>query len=300
VARPKLILIALIAVLTMSAVPVLIKSTDANEVTIGLARLAIAVLAFTPFTLWQGGLFRLSLQQWRQLVVIGLVFGIHWLTYFASINLATPAIAALIITTYSVMYLVLAYFFNGENVSRLEWLGIAGCLAGCAIVSPALNFTDAPVSVADINTNMNINKGIAIGLFSALLYAALPLLHQRASAISTLDRTWGQFFFAGLVFLPLWNQSDWQLQQIDIYQLLTLGLLCTVISHGLWVKASTELPAIYTSMIYYLYLPMTLLTSVLILDEELTVRKLTGVSLVISISLALSYNRYRRSRQAHG
>ena len=35
----RLIVIAVTAVLTMSAVPVLVKSTTANEVTIGIARL---------------------------------------------------------------------------------------------------------------------------------------------------------------------------------------------------------------------------------------------------------------------
>src|SRR5210317_1971258 len=103
--KPKLILIALAAVISMSVVPVLVKSTHANEVTIGLARLGIAVLAFTPIALWRRQLLRLSAKQWGQLVTIGLVFAVHWLTYFASIKLATPAIAALSVTTYGVQYM---------------------------------------------------------------------------------------------------------------------------------------------------------------------------------------------------
>ena len=137
-----------------------------------------------------------------------------------------------------------------------------------------------------------------MGLVSALLYAAMPLLHQRASAIGTLERTWGQFFFALLVFLPFWGRANWELSQTDIYQLLALGLLCTVISHGLWVKASTELPAIYASMIYYLYLPGALVGSVIFLGEELTAKKLLGCALVLGASTALSIYRYRRSRRA--
>jgi drug/metabolite transporter (DMT)-like permease len=282
--NPKLILVALIAVLTMSAVPVLTKSTAANEVTIAIARLAIAVVAFTPLAIASGALRGLSRRQWRQLVVLGMVFAVHWLTYFMSIKLATPAIAALTITTYGVQYMVLAYFFNGEQIKPIEWLGIAICLTGCVLVSPELSFENATTS------------GIAIGLFSALLYAAMPLLHQRASAISTLGRTWGQFFFALLFFLPLWGSSNWQLSQIDVYQLLTLGLLCTVISHGLWVKASTELPAIYTGMIFYLYLPGAFISSIIFMNEEMTGTKLTGMMVVIVTSAGLSLYRYRRAK----
>ena len=282
-AQPRLILIGVIAILTMSAVPVLVKSTDANAYTVGIARLGIAVLAFMPLVLLRGHLLRLSGKQWLQLLIIGLVFGLHWLTYFLSIKLATAAIAALTILTYSVQYLVLAYLFNGERVAGVEWLAIAVCFAGCLVVSPEFSLEN------------DISLGIAVGLFSALLYAIMPLLHQRASAIGTLERTWGQFFFALLVFLPLLGRTNWDLSQTDWYQLLVLGLLCTVVSHGLWVKSTTELPAIYSSMIYYLYLPGALIGSALFLGEPMTPIKIVGCSMVLGSSAALSLYRYRRS-----
>ena len=283
-ANGRLILIALCAVVAMSLAPVLIKATEANEVTIALSRLAIAVLVFTPFAVWQGRLWQLSGRQWLQLALIGLVFAVHWLTYFMSIKLSTSAVAALAITTYGVQYLFLAWLFNGERVTRVEWLAVGGCFAGCLVVSPALSFDN------------DVSRGIAVGLFSALLYAALPLLHQRASSIRTLDRTWGQFFFALLFFVPLWPQSDWALAEVDAYQLLLLGLLCTVVAHGLWVKSSTELPAIYSSIIYYFYLPLAMAGSVLFLDEALTPQKLLGAALVVGSSLALSLYRFRRAQ----
>lgn len=268
--------------MAMSAVPVLVKSTIANESTIGLARLAIAIVVFSPIVLLKGQLFKLTRREWGQLFIIGLVFAGHWLTYFISIKLSTAAIAALAITTYGMQYMVLAWLFNGERMGVFEWIAIACCFAGCLMVSPELSFSN------------DTTKGILIGLFSALLYAALPLLHQRASTISTLQRTWGQFFFAFLFFLPLWGQSDWQLTENDVYKLVALGILCTVIAHGLWVKVSTELPAIYPSMIYYLYVPMALTSSVIFLDEELTSAKLSGAALVIGASVALSLYRFKR------
>lgn len=281
-ASPRLVLIGVIAVLTMSAVPVLVKSSVSNEFTIGTSRLAIAVLIFTPFVLWRGHLLQLSRRQWQQLLLIGVVFGFHWLTYFASIKLATAAIAALTIITYSVQYLILAWFFNGERVRPIEWLAIGVCFAGCVVVSPEFSLAN------------DIFLGIAVGLLSALLYAVMPLLHQRARDIGTVERTWGQFFFALLVFLPFWTYTDWGFDRIELYHLLMLGTLCTVVSHGLWVKASTELPAIYASMIYYLYLPGALVGSVIFLGEEVTSAKLIGCAMVFGSSAALSIYRYRR------
>ncbi|MCP5205479.1 MAG: DMT family transporter [Pseudomonadales bacterium] len=282
--RLQLIVIAVVAVLTMSAAPILIKSTDANAITVGIVRLAIAVAAFSPWIVLRGRLLRLSRRQWRQLLVIGAVFGLHWLTFFLSIKLATAAIAALTILTYSMQYLVLAFLFNGERVDGVEWLAIGASFVGCVIVSP------------EPSLESGVSVGIAIGLCSALLYAAMPLLHQRAGDIGTPERTWGQFFFALLVFLPLSGGANWGLDRVDVYQLLALGLLCTVISHGLWVKASTELPAIYASMIYFMYLPGAVIGSALFLDEAITPLKLTGCALVLGSSAALSLYRYRRSR----
>jgi drug/metabolite transporter (DMT)-like permease len=280
--KSKLIIVGIIAVLTMSAVPVLVKSTTANEYTVGIARLAIAVLAFMPLVVLRGYLLKLSRKQWLQLVTIGVVFGFHWLTYFMSIKLATAAIAALTILTYSVQYLVLAHLFNSEKVSPIEWLAIGVCFAGCIVVAP------------DFSLSNDVSLGIAIGLLSALFYAAMPLLHQRASDIGTLERTWAQFFFALLVFIPLWGRANWDLTRLDVSQLLVLGLVCTVFSHGLWVKASTELPALYASMIYFLYLPGALIGSALFLGEPITPVKILGCVLVFGSSAALAIYRYRR------
>ena len=40
----------------------------------------------------------------------------------------------------------------------------------------------------ELSLENDVTLGIAVGLFSALLYAAMPLLHQRASDIGTLER----------------------------------------------------------------------------------------------------------------
>lgn len=281
----ELVLVGIVSVFMMSAVPVLVKSTAANEYAIGIFRLAVAVLALTPLLLVRGHVRALSPRQWGQLVVIGVVFGIHWLTYFFSIKLATAAIAALTITTYSVQYLVLAWLFNGERVAPVEWIAIGICFAGCVVVSPGFSLEN------------QVTLGIAVGLLSALCYAAMPLLHQRAQGIGTFERTWGQFFFALLVFLPLWGRADWDLSATDYYQLLALGVVCTLMAHGLWVKSSTELPALYSSMIYYLYLPGALTSSAIFLDEPFTAKKVLGCSMVLGASAGLTLYRIRRARR---
>lgn len=280
----RILLIAFIAVLTMSTVPVLIKFTAANEVTIGIARLSIALLLITPWII--RGLKPLTRNDWFALVIIGLVFAVHWLSYFASIKLATPTIAAMAISTYGVQYLLLAWLFNNEKFSLIDWLAIGTCFLGCVVVVP------------DWSLENETTLGIGIGLFSALLYATLPLLHQRSKQLSNGVRTWGQFAFALLFMLPLWPLSDWNLGLQDLMALLCLGVVSTVIAHGLWVKASTELPPLFTSLIYYLYVPFAMLQSVFFLDEALSAEKLIGAAMIVFSSIGISLYRAIQNNRA--
>jgi drug/metabolite transporter (DMT)-like permease len=49
-------------------------------------------------------------------------------------------------------------------------------------------------------------------------------------------------------------------------------------------------------MIYYLYVPLALTSSVFFLDEELTSEKLIGSAMVIGASVALSLYRFKRGQ----
>lgn len=265
----------------MASVPVLVKSTSANEVTIGIARLAIAVLAFTPFVIGRSQLLRLKRSDWGMLMAIGLVFGAHWLSYFYSIKLATASIGAMAVSTYGVQYLLLAWLIRRERLTLFECAAVGLCFLGCVIVAP------------EISLNNEMTRGVVLGVFSALLYALLPFLHQRSQHLSTIVRSWGQFLFALLFFMPLLPASNWQLTHLDFYKLITLGLLCTVFAHGLWVKASTELPALFTSLIYYLYVPISMSLSVVLLDETLTANKLAGAIMILTASIGITIYRWR-------
>ncbi len=268
----------------MAAIPVLIKSLSANEITIGLARIVIAVLVLTPLLLLQGKLKGLCRRDWWGMLIIGGCFAGHWLTYFSSIKLATASLGAIAVTTFGIHLLFLNWLIKGQRIRPSEWLAVLLCFSGCLLVTPEFSLAN------------NITLGLLSGVFSGLLYACLPLLHQRISHIGTLTRAWGQFAFAGLFFLPFIGFSHWQLSADDWWRLLALGLVGTVIAHSLWVKASTELPAIYTSLIYYLYVPIAMLLSSLFLQEEITVEMISGTCLIIGANLGLAILDWRRSK----
>ncbi|GAA6152910.1 DMT family transporter [Pseudoteredinibacter isoporae] len=281
----RLILIALLAVSSMSMVPVLVKSTSANEISIGIFRLGIALLLISPFVFYKQLLMKLSRTQWLGLMWIGLCFGVHWLTYFYSIKAAGAALAAIAVSTYGVHLLLLNVMFKRYRIRYSEWLAIALCICGCIMVAPPLNWQESST------------PGLLVGLLSGFLYGAMPLLHQRANELPTMTRTWGQFAFALLVFLLFAADFDTPETTLDLHKLLALGVICTVLAHGLWVKASTELPALFTAMIYYLYVPLAMISSYLILDEEINMHMILGAALIISANSALALLQWQRQRK---
>jgi drug/metabolite transporter (DMT)-like permease len=118
--------------------------------------------------------------------------------------------------------------------------------------------------------------GMALALASALLYATLPILHQRYVAIPMSLRTLGQFGFALLCFLLFLPKSNWDLTPMDWGGLAFLGFGATLVAHTLWVRVTTDLTPAVASIIYYGNVPFAVLLGVIILGEPLTWRTMTG------------------------
>jgi len=270
---PQLIITALISVATMALVPVLVSSVGANEVTIGLVRVVIACLVLTPLLLWHKSFNRLTRNDWLYLLLIGMLFGLHWWTYFYAIKNATPSLGALSLSTYGIHLVWIHWLLSAQRPKLSDVFAVLLCFCGCIIVVPS----------ADISNH--ITQAFLVGVFSGLLYALLPFLHKKVQHLPTTVRSWGQFSFAGLFFLFFWPQTDWQLSMNDWQLLLVLGVVSTLIAHTLWVKVSTELPSILVSAFYYLYIPIAMALSYFFLDEEMTAAKLLGATLIIASCL---------------
>ncbi len=276
----RLLFLAFLAVLIFSVVPVLISATAANEMLVAISRAGIAALTLTPFIFFARGLFNLGYKDWLKLVVIGAVFAAHWLSYFVSIKWSSASLAATMVATFSVHYLILAWWINNEKLRPLEFVCILVCFSGCVVIAP------------EISLSSDVSLGLLIGCVSAILYALLPILHQRAKAISSLDRAWAQFFFAFVFLIPFLPKANLEVVPDEWGKLLILALPCTVIAHGLWVKVTTELPAVFTGLIYYLYAPLTSVISLFVFGETIDRNKVIGTLMIIGAGVAVTLLRW--------
>jgi drug/metabolite transporter (DMT)-like permease len=256
---------AAIALLLFGCIPMVVRGVAANAYTIGIVRLAVATFGLVSLMAVRGELRRVPPRDLLRLALIGLLFFGHWLTLFLGIKASSASIGAIGLSTYGAHLLILGAIF-GAHVRPADVVAVLTAIAGAVLVVPSF----------DANA-----VGMILTSSSALLYASLPLLHQRWSHIDTRTRALGQFSFAFLFFLFFLPKAEWTLGARDWAGLLFLAVGVTLIGHSLWVSVTTRLTPSATSILYYANIPIAIALSTLALGERLTPRMVLGAALII-------------------
>lgn len=262
----------LLAVFLFGITPIFIKEVSANAVTIGIVRLVIGT-SFLYFLAKNKQLHQLKRKEWQALVLIGFLFGVHWLTYFISVKLSTPSMAILSVSSFGIHMIYLNVLIKK---TRPTWANLGTtvlALAGVYLILPDFDLTN------------DLTTGILVGLASAFFFALLPFVQQQYYQIDAMNRAFGQYAFALPVFLIFMGETEWNLSQLDWGYLLILGFVCTVGAHTLWLRATTLLPTAHTSLIFYLGTPIAMISSALFLGESMTLAKISGACLIIGANI---------------
>ena len=257
------------SLLFMAGVPVLIKFTSVNPITIGIVRLLIASFLMSLLLLINKKWIPLNRKNLGNLFLIGLIFSMHWITYFYSIKISTASIGILGASTYGIHLIFLGWIFLNTKPSWRDGLAIFMALAGTYIIIPELTLSN------------EITAGLLLSILSGLLFALLPILHQKNKHLPNGMRSLGQYVFALPLFLLFVNQFQFSWEPADIYSLLYLGIFGTFLAHSFWINVTTKLPTTFTSLIFYVVIPFTMFLSYIWLDENMGSDKLIGALLII-------------------
>ena len=268
----QLILLALLSIFLMSFVPVLVKGIAANEITIGIVRLAIGALGIAFIAKGKKQALVTRDTVWWMLL-LGAVFSAHWYTYFKSLKMSTVSLGAIGVSTFGVYLLLMNWVFFKEKLKSVDLIAVFVAFAGVMLVTP------------DDGINPEHFDGFLLAMFSGFLYACLPIINRKGNHLSTEQKAFGQFGFGLLFFIWFAPLGNWELTGMDWGGLVILGIVCTLIAHTLWIKVSSELPNSITATVYYFYIPIAMLLSFLLFDEELGWEKLTGAGLIISANI---------------
>jgi len=268
----------------MGGVPVFIKFTSLNPFTIGIVRLLIASFLMGILLYVKKEKIPFNLRNLKNLFFIGLIFSIHWITYFFSIKTSTASIGILGASTYGIHLIVLGWIFLKTKPSWIDGLAIMIAFAGTYIIIPEFTFSN------------KITIGIFLSVISGLFFALLPILHQKNSHLTNNVRSLGQYVFAIPLFLVFSSKFEMPYKMADIYSLLYLGIIGTFLAHTFWINVTTKLPTTFTSLIFYIVIPMTMMLSFVWLNESMTIQKVTGAILIITANIIGIMRKFKRIR----
>ena len=273
---------AAISLFLFGCVPVTIKYISANAFTIGVFRLGTASLCLLIFLRMRGEIFRIGLRDLLVLAALGSLFGAHWMAHFLSIKIFSASIASIGLSTYGVHLIMLGWFFRKNKVHFTDLIAVLLAAVGSILIIPEFSLSN------------HTSLGAGLGILSGLFYATLPVIHQKYAGITHSMRAFGQFFFGFLFFLLFFPMTEWSLPPQDWLWLLFLGLVCTFIAHTLWVRVTTVLPTITTSVIFYFFVPIAMILSYLIVHEPMSLGKIMGAALVIAGNIVGLYKQWKR------
>ena len=215
----------------------------------------------------------LKIEYIKKLLLIGVFFSIHWITYFTSIKISTASIGILGASTYGIHLIFLGWIFLKSKPKIIDIFTIITAFWGTYLIIPEFSLKN------------NITLGLLISILSGLFFAMLPILHQKSQFISSTQRALGQYIFAIPLFLIFIPRYDFELSATDWYSLLYLGIFGTFMAHTLWIRVTTKLNTTITSLIFYIIIPITMTVSYFWLGEEMKLNKLLGASMIVSANI---------------
>lgn len=207
-------------------------------------------------------------------VLCGLLLGVHWVTYFYSLDYSNAAIALLTLYTFPAMSALLEPLMSEEKYKLSDIILAIIALVGVGVINP------------DFNLSSNYSIAIGLGLISALTYAVRNILIKKpAKTNHASSLMFYQVIAVGVLLSPslfLLDTSGWQEQ---IGSLIALALLTTALGHSLFVMSLKELSATTASLLSNIVPIYALLWAYLFLGEVPAIRTIIGGLIILSTVL---------------
>jgi drug/metabolite transporter (DMT)-like permease len=253
-----------------------------SPVAIVLGRTAIAAVALGIVRVRTGERAAFDVR----LVANGIVLALHWVSFFAAIQVSTVAVGLLGYASFPLFTLVVERMFLARRLRRREGATALLVTAGLVLLVPEFSVANPVV------------QGLAWGLVSGFTFALLVVMNRRWAATRTAtDIAFWQNTIAALALLPFAWASPWALGTIggrEIMLLIVLGLACTALAHTLFIAALSHVTAHTASVIAALEPVYGIALAFALLGEVPTARTLGGGALIV----AAAVNATRRSHLA--
>jgi drug/metabolite transporter (DMT)-like permease len=242
------------------------------------AVLALALFARIAQRAWQP----LLAQDWRRLLLGGVLLAGHWVSFFIAVKVAGVAIATLGFASFPAFTVILEGLLFRERIRGNEIMLVLLVSIGLILVTP------------DFDLASQATAGLLWSLLSGLLFSLLSLTNRASSTrIPAVQAALCQNTVVALCLLPAAAPALADVSAMDWLWIGLLGVFCTGVAHSLFVASLAVIKARTAAVVFALEPVYGIALAWLIFAEAPTLRMLLGgvlIILAIVISSRLAAN----------
>ncbi|WP_417598396.1 DMT family transporter [Oceanospirillum sp.] len=212
----------------------------------------------------------------HNLGILGLsvLMGLHWVTYFHSMQIAGVTVGILSLFTFPVMTVLLEPVFDRARLKGKDLFAALLVVSGVSLMTPSLN-PDDPIAL-----------GVFWGVISAFLFTLRNLFMKKYYSQYSPVQTMGwQSLLVAIMLLPFVSGEVLSLPGEQWFQLFLLATVFTAAPHTLLASSLRYLKAASISLISCLQPVYGALLAFLILGEQAQTMTLIGGSLIIAAAV---------------
>jgi drug/metabolite transporter (DMT)-like permease len=202
--------------------------------------------------------------------LLGLVLAIHWITFFHAIQVSSVAVGLLAFSTFPVFITCMEPWWFKEKRRVIDMITSLMVLVGLLIMVFPSPFGG------------QIRSGVFWGTISGLTFAILSLLNRKwVRQYPPVVIAFYQNAMATLLLLPMvaWRDIPVSVSQLGL--LAILGVVCTALSHVLFIRGLTFVRAQLASVIACLEPVYGIVLAYLLLHEIPSVHTLAGGAVIL-------------------
>lgn len=241
-----------------------------------------AIILFIVLSLQKQKITLSSGKDYGVALLLGIVVGIHWVTYFAGMQMAGVTIGIIAFFTYPVITVflepLLARFLSKNKVNSKPKL--KDVLIACIVMIGIF------LLIPEISLGNQVTLGIATGIVSALFFALRNILHKNYfSHYSGPHTMLYQTLVACLMLCLFVEVPPMDVTENDWLLIVLVGVIFTAMPHALFASSLRHLSATTAGLISCLQPLYGSILAFLLLSERVNIWTIIGGLLVISAAL---------------
>jgi drug/metabolite transporter (DMT)-like permease len=236
----------------------------------GIASIALFIL----LTLQKKELTLEKMKDYGIAILLGVVVGIHWVTYFTSMQMAGVTVGIIAFFTYPVITVFIEPLFKKSLPKAKDIMTALIVIVGITLLIPEVDFGN------------QVTFGIATGVFSAFFFALRNVLHKNYfSHYSGPHTMLYQTLVACLMLCLFVEIPPTQVANTDWLLLLLVGIVFTATPHAFFASSLRHLSATTAGLISCLQPLYGSVLAFLLLHERPNLLTMIGGLLVISAAI---------------